>query len=260
MAEETPIVAKTNFMRSRRFYRITMLVVICNIPVFVWLVSLKKPPVEIQIAEITIDMIIIGALAVTLWNHFKRERGLFCPNCRKFIELDAIWRCAFCDQENEVNPVLFRCEKCHKEPESCVCSHCGGVILLTSDGDSLRPAEIVIKKNEDESSEDARAKKREDHLAKKEQLECDIEITRLAAQLEELKASSIFKQQVSEREDALSKRFNQFEKHTMGVRMLAKKKRQEYEMAYKNDPDLLEQLNEGLDSFIEQEAINGPKE
>jgi hypothetical protein len=83
------------------------------------------------------------------------------------------------------------------------------------------------------------------------ELKHEIEVAQLSAQLENLKTSVGFKEKTPE----LSDRFSAHEQHTMGLHMFAKQKRDEYAERFKDDPELLEQANEGLNAFVDQELV-----
>jgi hypothetical protein len=53
----------------------------------------------------------------------------------------------------------------------------------------------------------------------------------------------------------MQKSFSEHDAHVMGARIIAKERREEYAKKYKDDPDLLSQANESVDSWLEQQQL-----
>ena len=211
-------------------------------------------------------VVIFGALTYFLWKALNSNlcNPLFCPECEKCFSKNLVWRCAYCDSENdnEKHPITEKCGTCFRVPKSYCCHHCEQIIFLDSDNDGSRPAinaTVARKSRPHTPVPDLTKVKEQEHAERKIALMREIEITQLTAQLEALKASPIFKKEVAKKENIVE-RFSSFETHTMGVHMFAKQKREEYEERYKDDPDLLEQANESLQAFVEDQLISTPEE
>lgn len=102
------------------------------------------------------------------------------------------------------------------------------------------------------SKETAAADKLKEHLDKKTEIERAIEITALSAKLEKLKASAGFKEETSAREK-LEKSFTEHDAHAMGARTIAKEKRTENAIRFKNDPEGLEEANESVQDWLDRQ-------
>lgn len=190
--------------------------------------------------------------------------NLFCDHCSKHIPYDVPWKCGYCSEEQQTRSsawwgLLGHCLKCKSEAKAFICPHCQKVNYLDLDQDGSHPASISLNSAPEGVLPATLDLKRQAHLERKTELEHEIEITQLAAQLEALKASPIFKKEVAKKE-SIVERFSSFETHTMGVHMFAKQKRDEYEERFKDDSDLLEQANESLQAFVEDQLISTPEE
>ncbi len=190
--------------------------------------------------------------------------NLFCDHCNKHIPFDVPWKCGYCSEEQQNLRVAWwgligKCVKCESEAQAFHCPHCQKVNYLDIDQDGSHSASILLNSAPKVVFPATLDLKRQAHLERKTELEHEIEITQLAAQLEALKASPIFKKEVAKKE-GIAERFSSFETHTMGVHMFAKQKREEYEERFKDDPDFLEQANESLQAFVEDQLISTPEE
>jgi hypothetical protein len=213
------------------------------------------------------SVVAFGALTYLIWKALNGNvcNPLFCPKCEKSISKNLVWRCAYCDSDNdnEKHPITEKCGTCFRVPKSYCCQHCEEIIFLDSDNDGSKPARSNASAPKKDSSRshapDPKKLKELEHIDRKIALMREIEITQLTAQLEALKASPVFKKEVAKKE-SIAERFSSFETHTMGVHMFAKQKREEYEERFKDDPDFLEQANESLQAFVEEQLVSAPDE
>ncbi len=211
----------------------------------------NHPMTRVGIAYRSIDRLLWNVLPTFRPLMYDGSLDLFCDECGKHISSFDKWICSYCDKENErtiIHSFLAACEKCHREPMSYSCPHCKAVNLLNASDDKKHPAVIlhpdkpIVEISDDVKNERA-------HLEKKIALEREIEITKLNAMLEQLKASAGFKAEVSAQEQ-LEKDFSDHDAHIMGARMIAKARKTENARLYKDDPEFLKMKDESVDSWL----------
>jgi len=186
---------------------------------------------------------------------------LFCEHCDKYVPSNLEWRCGYCDHENKrtrIYSFLNKCSKCKRVPKSYACPHCGVAVFLSEEKDESHPARFLCGPIEDtplspdEAAELLRKQKRQAYTDHKEGLQQEIDIVDLEKRLAVLKDSPAFKAEKSAREKLLE-RFTAHDEHTMGVRMLEREMKAEYEKEFKDEPEMLEMKLESLDAFVQGE-------
>ena len=102
------------------------------------------------------------------------------------------------------------------------------------------------------SAEEVRLQKKNEHNDRKEEIEREIEITRLNASLVELKASTQFQKAKSTREK-LEESFSEHDAHVMGAQMIADEQRVKNAEKYKDDSNGLGMANESIAMWLEKQ-------
>ena len=181
---------------------------------------------------------------------------LFCEYCDKYIPSDMPWRCSHCDHANDRTKIysfLNKCRECKRVPKSYACPHCSNVNFLDKDSNPSHPARSTMERPPVETSaEEVRLQKKNEHNDRKEEIEREIEITRLNASLVELKASTQFQKAKSTREK-LEESFSEHDAHVMGAQMIADEQRVKNAEKYKDDSNGLGMANESIAMWLEKQ-------
>lgn len=182
---------------------------------------------------------------------------LFCESCDKYVPSDMPWRCSHCDHDNtktKIYSFLNKCRECKRSPKSYVCPHCGSINFLDRDMNAAHPARKMPAYVVPEPPPDEEEEKQRQHDNRKQDLEREIEITRLNARLAQLKTSAEFKD-VTARE-ALQKSFSEHDAHMMGTYIIEKEQRAKNAEQYKDEPELLSKANESLSLWVENQTMH----
>jgi type II secretory pathway component HofQ len=166
------------------------------------------------------------------------------------------WRCGYCDNINhrtEVYSFLSKCQKCGREPKSFVCPHCGEKNALDKDKDRRNPACEAVASRKPVPPIDLNAQKRREHEARKEELEREIDLAKLAAILAQTKALAEA-QKEKPASEKVKEDVRKFVEHMMGFHLAVKEVRSELAVRCKDDPDALAMLNEALDKYLEDHS------
>lgn len=193
-----------------------------------------------------------------------RPLQLSCPRCGKHIEWNAEWTCGFCDHRNSntsLFPFIWKCEKttCGKPPKAFRCHHesCGESICLDSDKDDKHTAKVWLQPRAEDTEEVAnrRQARQEAGIVGK---------TRLAQLLrEQVEAETKYQ---LEKQHAKRRLVEQTEKprgqrveesiarsvdDSVAARLAGEKLKKEAATQWKEDSDLLEWVNEAIDTAVE---------
>jgi predicted RNA-binding Zn-ribbon protein involved in translation (DUF1610 family) len=180
--------------------------------------------------------------------------GLRCTQCGKFASADLKWVCGFCSSESTDErgySFIIRCETCRQETKAFICPHCEAINFIDADHEGKNAARFVGKGRPKPPTVDVAIEKEREHRERKRELEREIEITALDRRLTKLKESPEFKQEVSEREK-IEKGFSDYQASIMGIQLLERKRRLEYEKEFADDADLLEMQHLTLDAYVEK--------
>jgi hypothetical protein len=189
---------------------------------------------------------------------------LFCEHCDKYIPSDMEWKCAHCNHENRATryySFLNKCQNCKRLPQAVVCPHCEELNFLDKHKIGSHPASQnsalvppILPPTKEQIREQSRAEKQEDHADRKDDLNREIEIARLNADLAKCKMSAEFGRERIAMEK-VRKSFSEHEAHVMGIKMVVKEKRSEYAETFKDDPEGLKDANDSLDMWAEEETM-----
>jgi len=176
---------------------------------------------------------------------------LFCDKCDKYISSDFAWVCSFCDAENETSSFLEKCPNCTRLHLSVECPHCGHSMALDDKDDTLRPAKIRVKSKDKMETAAHFAAEETRYRERKAQVEREIELTQLTAQLEQLKQSIDFQKEVSARA-RLEKSFDAHDAHMMGVYTIAREQKAKAAEKYRSDPETLQMAHESIEARVQK--------
>jgi len=156
--------------------------------------------------------------ARTLWSLPSESIQVICSHCAKAVPGDMKWHCGYCNNDNhrtEVYSFLSKCQKCGREPKSFVCPHCGKINALDKDKDERNPAREAVEMPKPVPPVDPRTQKRQEHEARREELEREIDLAKLAAILAQTKASADA-QKEKPASEKIKEDVRKFVEHTMG--------------------------------------------
>jgi hypothetical protein len=199
---------------------------------------------------------------------------LFCEHCDKYLPSDTEWRCDYCGHHNEATKIysfLNKCEQCKRAPKAVVCPHsdCRKLNFLDRDRDGSHPAKpILVLKEEarallrpagptqEQIDAEKRAKERmrksEEHADKKTDINREIEIAELDAQLAKWKAAA----EANSGNAILSNLRKDGERHVlhnMGVQIVAKELTEKYKQLA---PEMTEQNEATIRNWTENRALS----
>jgi hypothetical protein len=184
-----------------------------------------------------------------------RPLRLFCEHCDKYVPSDMEWRCGYCNEENwftRYYSFLNKCRKCKRPAKSFVCPHCREINFLDKDQVETHPATKAGPSVLPPTKDEARREKREEREDSKEELNHEIEIARLSADLVKYKASAEFAKAKTAMEK-LEKSFGEHDAHVMGVKTIVRRQKALNFEKYKDDPEGLEDATDSLESWAESE-------
>lgn len=187
---------------------------------------------------------------------FKALR-LFCDHCDKYISSRTHWTCGHCDFENILTwkfSFLYKCARCKRPPASYSCPHCGKTNLLGQEGTESNQARLVcakvpVEKTPVPAESDGETKERL-HQQRKTDIEREIEIAHLTAKLDQLRASSEFKKEVT-LEERLRKDFSEHDANVMGIHRIAREQIKLNAERYADDPEERERADESVRAWVE---------
>jgi hypothetical protein len=139
-------------------------------------------------------MLAIDALALAgayyfyiLWD--KRPVRLACPDCKAIILSNTPWVCAYCKKTNSnanEYPFVHKCGYCGDEPKTYKCHHCGFLIFLSEDQDSINYA-YCLNSPAEVPKADKRVEKLKAHQEKKQDKQERIDIALLDERLRNIR-------------------------------------------------------------------------
>lgn len=183
-----------------------------------------------------------------------------CDHCAQQVSGEMEWSCGYCNYENRRTTLysfLHKCQKCDREPKSCVCPGCSKFIFLDEDNDATHPASKAQSISRAAPPEDLRAKKRKEHSERKEALEQELEITKLAIKLAQIKALV-----EAPKEETVKSRMKRLLKEKLDQRMgafdAARECQKEAAEEFKDDPERLKDAEDGIQEFLDERSLDGP--
>jgi hypothetical protein len=184
-----------------------------------------------------------------------------CAYCHKDISSDMDWACGYCGYANRrtsLYSIFYKCQKCDREPKSYVCPHCEKITALDVDDDHSHPARYApktakaSKPEKRDPPEDSRLQRRREHEEKIEELEQKIERTELEKKLAALEKPSEDDPALAAREK-MRRRIKARLGQVIDMRLAIKECRTELAAEFKDDPEMLTDLNDALTWIYENE-------
>jgi hypothetical protein len=183
----------------------------------------------------------------------RKPLRLFCEHCGMFIPSDLMWLCGYCNHENvrtKLYSFLYKCQKCKQPPKALVCPHCEKIIFIDGSKDgrhAARKAGAMPIDTEDE----ARLRKARLQEERKADLEHEIVVTRLNAELAALK-KTLEPPKKKLAHEALEENFSEHDAHVMAAHKIAKREKEENKRKYADDPELLARADASVDNWLER--------
>jgi hypothetical protein len=179
-----------------------------------------------------------------------------CDHCGKIILGDMEWVCGYCDAENTSTSYSFldKCEVCKQPPKCVECPHCSELNFLVNSRDIRHPARKIRPPHTPETEEAARARKARQRDEAKAEIEHELLMTRLNAELAKLKKSTEQSKVDAKNltpEEILQKKFLEDRAFARGIYRIAKQAREENQKQFADDPEFLEMEDEWLTSWVE---------
>jgi hypothetical protein len=181
----------------------------------------------------------------------RKPLKLFCEHCGKFIPSDMPWRCGFCDTENyktKLYSFLYKCGRCKQPPKSFICPHCEKRLPLAKKSSDQHPARKIQGFVNIDSAADRQAIQVRDRNLRKQELEHDIVMTRLNAELNLLKKQTEPKKEKTPLEN-LEQSFSEHDAHVMAVHKIVKREKEANAKEFANDAELREMADESVDDW-----------
>jgi hypothetical protein len=183
-----------------------------------------------------------------------------CAGCTSPIASDMPWVCPYCDFENRRGKLfsfLGKCQSCDREPPTVACPQCDEPNFLDGEEDQSRVAKSA--RTVERQKEKAAAKSadpldtlRRAHATKKTQLEQKIELAKLTAELNAIKAPP--PDPHKDAREKLRANLEQFDAQFLAAHAVAKEYKTKNEERYKDDPDLLSMANDLVDRWLEEQT------
>lgn len=178
----------------------------------------------------------------------RKPLRLFCEHCGKYIPSDMPWTCGFCDMDNEKTTrfsFLYKCQRCKQPPICLQCPHCSSFLFFGKNHDAKHSARSVKSVAVPESEVQRRAQLLQSREDRKAELEHEIVVTRLDAELKMLKRAIEPKKTKSALE-SLEESYSDEQIQMMGVHKIVKREKEANAASYANDPELLERADQTL--------------
>lgn len=181
----------------------------------------------------------------------KRPIKVRCPNCQNIVLTNVPWVCGFCGATNkkpESFPFVHRCEQCGAEPKAYMCHHrnCGELIFLSVD--HLESNFAYCMNTRAAPDPNARKTQRVEERLEKEHA---LQVEELEAKIEDIRKrreQSVPKNPLDQKKDSLDRHYAM----TMAAREMAKKKKAEAAVTFKNDPEGLKDAEDAIDDWLER--------
>jgi hypothetical protein len=177
--------------------------------------------------------------------------GFQCPHCLKKIEAKTPWLCGVCGKANHDGlrfPFIHKCGNCNVEPKGYRCHHCSNLIFLSKDEQKTNYARCLNSPIEEAPTKavetDADRRK-----TQKESVLHEIDMAELLSRLEAAKRRVELDRKRSPRE-RLEKNFEDNYTTNMGAREMAREKRAEADIKYKDDPEMRKAAHEAIDDWV----------
>jgi hypothetical protein len=183
---------------------------------------------------------------------------LSCEHCGKLTASDMEWVCGFCDVENhrtKLYSFLFKCEQCKQPPKCLQCPHCKTVMFFGKSRDTRHTARKTQSPTSPETEEQIQAKRAREREDSKAQVEHEITLTRLNAELTKLKKSIEDTMESGKKKtphESLEESFTEHDAQVMAAYKIAKREKEANQKKYADDPELLEMANESIQDWLEK--------
>ena len=184
-----------------------------------------------------------------------------CIHCGKIILSDMEWVCGYCDAENtstKMYSFLNKCNVCKQPPKSIECPHCNKLNFLINSRDDRHPAKKIRPPQKPETEEAMRAKKARQRDDAKMEVEHELLMTRLNAELAKLKKTIEQSQTPLKIKSPLEKLKENFLEHDalyMGTRRIAKEALEANKTKFADDPVLLADANDSVKDWLEIHSL-----
>lgn len=188
---------------------------------------------------------------------FLKPLRMFCDGCGKYIPSDMEWCCGYCDSKNrpaKFYSFLNKCKECKRSPKSVRCPHCEIVISLDSHNDKRHPARSIDDLHTDAVAEENYRRRIRELERQKFAIEQEITLARLNAELRQAEALIQAKSEMTE-EQKLEESAKQFLTHALAAERIVRQQKKLNAELYKDEPEFLQKSNEGMDWWLEQQAI-----
>jgi hypothetical protein len=168
----------------------------------------------------------------------------FCNHCGKYIPVQTVWKCGFCDAENKNTRTfsfLYKCQHCEAIPKAYRCHHCAEIIYLEADKDDKHCA-TALKQEPPKEPKPVSEIRREEIETKEFQLataDLDIELARKKRELEE----SLRRKEPESTAEQLKKSFNEGWNADVEIHSIVHQARQKVREDFPNDSEMVKRVD-----------------
>lgn len=186
----------------------------------------------------------------------RKPLKLFCELCGKFIPSDMPWTCGYCDTDNHKTTrfsFLYKCQRCKQPAKSLQCPHCDQILFLDGSQNSSHPAHKILTAALSASDEEKHIELARQREERKAELEHKIVVTRLNADLVNLKTATRPQKKKSALE-TLEENFSEHDAHVMAVHKIVKREKEANAKKYADDPELRDLADESVKNWASKVA------
>jgi hypothetical protein len=185
---------------------------------------------------------------------------LFCHVCDKYIPSDMEWICGHCNEQNHATRLysfLNKCRNCKRPPKSFVCPHCGALNFLDKNKSGSHPASSITVPIPEKTKAEIRQLRHEERSDQKEDIEHEIYMTRLNAELAKARAAAKPREKKTRMEE-LKDDWERCKTDALGVDEIVHEALANNAAEFKNDPEKREKFDLFAKDWAEQHRTDIP--
>jgi hypothetical protein len=183
----------------------------------------------------------------------KKPLRFFCAECGKYIPSNLPWACGFCDHANvkaDYYSLLNKCKNCKQVPKALRCPHCSEINFLTKEMNAEHPARSLSAPLP--PPVDQTRNRSQERLEEKEELEHQIVLTRLNAELA-LARKQIAATDGDVSEDGLRESLARHEALLVAIQRIARERRAAIQDEFADDAEMAEKMDEAVTDWVENQ-------